>query len=59
MGYSTPTSPIVDSGAYVRTRVTLDVMEDYSWTTGGQADKEHQQIIAVGGYGEVHRVPPR
>jgi hypothetical protein len=49
---------MIDSGAYVRTRVTLDVLEDYSWTTAGQRDKEHQQIIAVGGYGEVHRVRP-
>jgi hypothetical protein len=30
----------------------------YSWTTGGDKCIQHQSLIDVGGYGEVHQVGP-
>jgi hypothetical protein len=31
-------------------------LQNYSWTTGLEADVTHQEPIASGGYGEVHKV---
>lgn len=34
-----------------------DTKPDYDWTTGKMKGISHQELIAVGGYGEVHKVP--
>jgi hypothetical protein len=54
------TSLILDPGSCVRTLVTLDMLDDYArrLLLDEDANKVHQQLLAVGGYGDVHRVRP-
>ena len=32
------------------------VAEDFQWTTGGDECIQHQSLIDIGGYSEVHQV---
>jgi len=36
--------------------LALDREGPYSWTEGNQRDLAHQELIARGGFGEVHKV---
>jgi hypothetical protein len=37
-------------------RAVKSAAEDYSRSTGGDKSIQHQSLIDVGGYGEVHQV---
>lgn len=54
MGFASPLSPTSPGGALGRVN-SIDY-EDFSWTAGGEEYAIHRKMIAVGGYGEVHRV---